>query len=382
MATLEEIIKQRLDEATKEITEAKKIEVKDAPADTVGAATEDSDDVVSKPKLKKELCKEDLDAMSEAELATLVEGMEQLDELSKTTLVNYIKGASKDQVYKKTAIDNEAQKNFKTGGSKESEDLQDKAYDKINKREKGISGAASKLTKESVSDQVSALLETEGLSEEFKTQAITIFEAAVADRVLLIEEELRKEFDTQLAEAKLELDGDIDGFLSEAILQWKAENEIAINTNFKTQMAESFMDGLKALIAEHNIELPTGSENALEVALGEVDKLNEAVSTKDAEMQKLVEQVNELKGVQILESFKEKMTKTEFDRFVQLTESIKFVDVTQYEKQLNIVLENFGNTKKVEKTVPIVEEVIIPTAIITESNSDISKYAAYISKKR
>ena len=41
-----------------------------------------------------------------------------------------------------------------------------------------------------VSSQVAALLEAEGLSEEFKLQAVTIFEAAVTDRVLQIQEEL------------------------------------------------------------------------------------------------------------------------------------------------------------------------------------------------
>ena len=240
---------------------------------------------------------------------------------------------------------------------------------------------------ESVSSQVSALLEAEGLSEDFKLQAVTIFEAAVTDRVLQIEEELKQEFETQIAEAKAELNKDIDGFLSEAILQWKQENEVAIKTNFNTQVAESFMDGMRALIAEHNIEVPEGKEDALEVALSEVEKLNEAATAKDAEFAALQEQVNTLKAAQILESFKAKMTQTEFDRFTQLTESVQFTDAEQYEKQLSIVLENFGAKKVVEAVKTVAQEVITEQVqsavqVITESDSNVAKYATFIAKKR
>jgi hypothetical protein len=306
--TLEQIIKQRLEEATKQVetvvTEAAKIELKE-PAK---AAEEDKEDeVVVKPKLKKA-----------------------------------------DPVVKEESETTEV--------------------------------------KPTVSSQVSALLEAEGLSDEFKIQAVTIFEAAVADRVLQIEEGLKTEFETQLAEAKEELNKDIDGFLSEAVQQWRQENEVAIKANFNTQVAESFMDGMRALIAEHNIDVPEGKEDALEVALSEVTKLSEEIEGSAAAMQALQEEMNTLKAKQILESFKSKMTQTEFDRFSVLTESVKFENEGQYEKQLTIVLENFGNKSVIKEAAkPVVSEVIseeVSNAItvVTESNSVVNKYAAFIAK--
>jgi len=237
-----------------------------------------------------------------------------------------------------------------------------------------------------VSSQVTALLEAEGLSEEFKLQAVTIFEAAVTDRVIQIQEELEAEYEEKLDEAKAELETNIDGFLNEAVQEWADNNQVAIESNFKTRLAESFMDGLQSLLAEHNIDLPEESEDALEIALDEVNKLEEQVSSVDEVIAEMQEEINTLKAEKILESFSEKMTSTEFDRFVQLTESVKFTDETQYAKQLSIVLENFGKitANKEEQEEQIFEQVVeVPSAqpIVTETFSAVNRYAQYLTKK-
>lgn len=237
-----------------------------------------------------------------------------------------------------------------------------------------------------VSSQVAALLEAEGLSEEFKLQAVTIFEAAVTDRVLQIQEELEAEYEEKLDEARAELETNIDGFLNEAVQEWADNNQVAIESNFKTRLAESFMDGLQSLLAEHNIDLPADSEDALEIALDEVNKLEEQVSSVDEVIAEMQNEIDTLKAEKILESFKGKMTSTEFDRFVQLTESVKFKDETQYEKQLSIVLENFGKitAKSVEQEEQIVEETVdapVAQPIITETFSSVNRYAQYLAKK-
>ena len=318
MATLEEVIRQRLAEATTQVEEAKKIvPLKDAAPEEVGG----TDVVETKPKVKKEVTKEEVEVVAAAPVVEV-------------------------------AVD---------------------------------ATVVKEVSKSGVSEQVSTLLEAEGLSEDFKLQAVTIFEAAVTDRVLQIEEGLKTEFDSKLAEAKAELDNDIDGFLSEAIQQWRQDNEVAIKTNFKSQVAESFIDGMKALIAEHNIEVPEDKEDALEVALSEVDKLNESIATHSTEKLELQEQINGMKAEKILESFKEKMTQTEFDRFSQLTESVKFADEVQYTKQLTIVLENFGANKPqvVVAAETIVEQVSEATqVVVTATNPSMSAYASYLTKQK
>lgn len=321
------------------------------------------------------LTEADLDEMTQEEVESIDEA--QLDELSKATLGGYIKkaNASKDKAMKTVNSDKVSDKEWVKG------------VNTASKRKDGIQIAGSKLTKEDsqVSSQVAALLEAEGLSEDFKLQAVTIFEAAVTDRVMQLTEELEAQYEEKLNEAKAEIENNIDGFLNESVQKWATDNEVAIQNNFKTRIAESFMDGLQALLAEHNIDLPAESEDALDIALDQVNTLEESVEAAKAETQVLQEQVNEMKASQILESFKAKMTSTEFDRFEQLTESVSYVNDTQYTKQLSIVMENFGKVSaKVEKQEVIVEEVTqLPqaTTIVTESNSAVNRYAAYMQGK-
>lgn len=358
MATLDEIIAKQLAEATA-LEEAKKIALAkgDVDPETVGKA----DEVDTKPTIKKELTKESIEEMTDDEISSI--SMDQLDEISDEVVLRTLQARAKKAKAAK-------------GSSTEK-----KTSDKLDKTVNNVANRIDRLKKNesTVSTQVAALLEAEGLSEEFKEQAVTIFEAAVTDRVLQIEEGLQTKFETQLAEAKADLDNDIDGFLNEAIQQWMEVNKVAIESNFKSQLAESFMDDMQALMGKHNIELPEGKENALEVALGEVDSLTESVATKETEKLVLVEQINVMKAEKILESFREKMAQTEFDRFVQLTESVKFVDETQYEKQLTIVLENFGKTKVETK----VEAEEITEAVIVQKpvTSNVNRYAEFIGKK-
>lgn len=344
--TLEERIKQMLAESAAKREETETVVVE---------ATESEVELVS-------LTEADLDAMTQEEIESIDE--EQLDELSKATLQSYV---SSKKAGGPLPADNAERKTRLTGLKK--------AHTKISNLKEGSE----------VSSQVAALLEAEGLSEDFKLQAVTIFEAAVTDRVLQLTEELEAQYEEKLNEAKAEIENNIDGFLNESVQKWATDNEVAIQNNFKTRIAESFMDGLQALLAEHNIDLPAESEDALDIALDQVNTLEESVEAARAETQALQEQVNVMKATQILESFKAKMTSTEFDRFEQLTESVSYVNDTQYEKQLSIVMENFGKVPaKVEKQEVIIEEVTtLPqaTTIVTEGNSAVNRYAAYMQGK-
>lgn len=325
---LDQLVKQRLERVTAELNESAKA---CAPKEEKTGANNE-DEVVTNPKKKTVLTKESLDGMTSEQIAEINES--ELDDDSIALLSSYKKPAT--------------------------------------------------VSEGAVPSQISDLLNVEGLTDDFKVKAVTIFEAAVADRVLQIEERMKTEFDEQLAEAVAEVESDIDGFVTEAVKEWQTNNEVAIKQNFRAQVNEALVDGLMNLLAEHNVDLEPGKEDALAATLSEVARLEESVKAAAAEKLALQEQVNSLTAASILESFRSKMTQTEFDRFGALVESVEFTSAEQYTKQLSIVLENFGVFKN--ETPKIVTEVVddTPASTVVESvtNSNVNQYAKFIASRK
>ena len=106
-----------------------------------------------------------------------------------------------------------------------------------------------------VKEDIEALVEGEELSEEFKTKASTIFEAAVHQKVMEIAtekiEDLEKEYQSNLQEEIVsfrdELTEKVDGYLNYVVEEWMKENELALDSSLKSEITEEFMGGLKNL---------------------------------------------------------------------------------------------------------------------------------------
>ena len=111
-----------------------------------------------------------------------------------------------------------------------------------------------------LSDDVDALTSGEGLSEEFKTKAATIFEAALKSKIRTelerLEEEYAEAYDSAISEAKDELTTKVDGYLTYVVEEWLKKNELAVEHRLKTELAEQFISSLRALFEEHDIAIP------------------------------------------------------------------------------------------------------------------------------
>ena len=98
-------------------------------------------------------------------------------------------------------------------------------------------------------EDVNALVAGEELSEEFRVKAATIFEAAVTSKVNAEVAALTEAFESTLAEevekVQTELAEKVDDYLTYAAESWMKENALQIEHGIKTEMAESFFNGLK-----------------------------------------------------------------------------------------------------------------------------------------
>lgn len=229
------------------------------------------------------------------------------------------------------------------------------------------------------SEDVAALVEGEELSEDFKAKAATIFEAAVVTRVKAELAAIQEEYDAKLveefAELKEELVEKVDGYLGYIVEQWMKQNELALESGIKSELAESFIDGIKRVFEEHYVDVPAEKYDvlgSLEEEVGELEsKLNEAVSA-NIEMSK---QLAEMKRVEIISDLCEGLTDTEVEKFTALAAEIVCEDVEVFTGKLQTIRESYF-----KQAAPVVKEstdVASDTEIISES---VAAYASAIAK--
>ena len=220
-----------------------------------------------------------------------------------------------------------------------------------------------------MSEDIAALTNGEELSEEFKTKAATIFEAAVVTRVKSEIARLAEEFDAQLDEQvesiKEGLVEKVDGYLNYVVEQWMTDNELALESGMKNEILESFVSSMKGVFEQHYIEVP---EEKFDV-LGEMQLKTEAVAAKlDEQLAAnvaLSKQLNEMKRTASIDEFAVGMADTEAEKFKSLAEELAYDDAETFKAKLQTIKENYFGKKQ---TAPTVRSVVTdaPVALTEE----------------
>lgn len=200
-----------------------------------------------------------------------------------------------------------------------------------------------------VKEDVDALVNGEELSEEFKTKAATIFEAAIVTRVKAEVAKLEEEFEAKLEEAKAEskegLVEKVDGYLNYVVEQWIAQNEIALEHGMKSEILEGFVGGLKGLFEEHYIDIPEEKFDVLGALEDDNAELKAKLDEQVAANVELNKTINEGKRDEIVKTAAANMTETEKEKFYGLAEELSFEDSETFEKKVKTIRENYFNGK-------------------------------------
>jgi vacuolar-type H+-ATPase subunit E/Vma4 len=218
------------------------------------------------------------------------------------------------------------------------------------------------MPKLSVKEDVEEMFNGHDLSEDFKEKASTLFEAAIQARLIAETARLEEEFDEKLEEAVAEINEEltskIDSYLDYVVEQWMEDNEVAIESTLRNELAEEFIEGLKGLFSEHYIDVPQEKIDVIESLASKVEELEAMVSETLEENNQLKDALVGTEKKEVFESFLDDLALTQQEKFKALAEGIDFDgDLETYAKKLSVIKENyFGVEKKAPTSTNIVEE--------------------------
>ena len=209
------------------------------------------------------------------------------------------------------------------------------------------------------SEDLNALVESEAtLSDEFKAKTAVIFEAAVKSKLAEEIDRLESEYQTQLDEeiktTKEDLVEKVDSYLNYVVENWMKENEVAIQSGLRAEIAEGFMDKLKDVFTESYIEVPESKIDLVDELAAANDELEEQVNEATAKALELAEELEGYKRDAIIREASRDLADTQVEKLTKLAESIDFESEEDFAAKVDTLKASYF--KSGAPTSPIAED--------------------------
>ena len=206
----------------------------------------------------------------------------------------------------------------------------------------------------------------ENLTEEFQDRITTLFEAAVEYRYNTEALRLQEEFQDKLSEAVEDVVSEIaetvDLYLSAAADKWILENEVALTSAIKVEIAENIIDGVKNLVTENYINLPDGEDDILEAMNDKIEELEARLAEEFKAKSSLQESVTDYETREAFLEISDGLALTQVEKLRTLSEGISYDSVDDFARKLELIKETYFN-KKAGKT----------DSLLTESFEDLNE---------
>jgi hypothetical protein len=267
------------------------------------------------------------------------------------------------------------------------------AYESMHSEEEDMEEAISPEKKEAidarikdldVKEDVDALMTGEDLSEEFKTKAATVFEAAIKSKLRSeidrIHEEVSSEKETEIETFKVDITEKVDTYLNYVVEEWTKENELAIERGLKGEIAEDFISGLKQLFEDHYIDVPDEKYDVLEAQSEKIAELEEKLNESIQKNVEMTEDNSLLVREQVFTEVSEDLAQTEIEKFKGLVEDVDFTDEESFREKLSTLKESYFPKVKPATGTRAIDDEDGGTAQDIDTTDTMHKYMSAISR--
>ena len=323
-----------------DVLESKDEDDKEDVEESEGEDKEEVDESTDKDEAEVEESEEE--EVDESTDEDEVEESEDEDEEVTENIKNL--GDKKAKPFKKEeAEDDESEDEDEVKESEEEDEAEDEVKESEEDAEDEVEESEDdKMDDEDVAESLRVLISSDdSLSEDFKSTAAILFEAAVAQKVLSIKENYK----TQLVEAKDQhfntLAGKIDTFLTSVVEEWVSDNNEAITASVRTDIAESFITNLKTVFEDHYIEIPEGKVDLFDDMSEKASDLEEKFEASVTTIEIMSERMQVLEKEKILREATEGLVKTDAEKLKNLAESLDYDTFDAFTNKIKVVKENF-----------------------------------------
>ena len=234
------------------------------------------------------------------------------------------------------------------------------------------------------SDDLNALVESEAtLSDEFKAKAGIIFETAIKSKLSEEIDRLEAKYNEELAEevetTKADLVEKVDNYLNYVVEQWMEDNQVAIQSGLRTEIAEKFMGSLKDLFTESYIEVPESKVDLVDQLAAEVEELETASNEAIAKNLSMQEELDQYKRDAIIREHSTGLAETQIEKLKDLVAEVDFENAETFAQKVETVKESYF-TKKASESADISEEGDDSETPVVEASGSMAQYLQAIQK--
>ena len=151
------------------------------------------------------------------------------------------------------------------------------------------------------------------------------------------------------------------------------ENTLSVDKGLRLEIAETFIEKLKTLFEENNIDIPDVQCDVLEQKEKEMEDLNKQLDehiNKNIELKKTIE---ELTKSQILQEFVGDLTDTEIEKFNSLIQNLQFESEESFKNKVKIIKENYFPKENLNNSDTLGEDVALDVSDNTKDESPVMK---------
>lgn len=234
---------------------------------------------------------------------------------------------------------------------------------------------------EGLKEAFAGLFEGTDLSEDFKNKTFAVFEAAVHEKVLeekaSLEEQFEADLEEQVTAIAEDMEAKLDSYLDYVVESWIEKNEVSIESAFKVEVAESLMNGIAELMAEHKMDLDDEGVDALAEMEARLSEMEEKYNTVVEGFVAIREEKEELEREIAFAEVSESLTDTQADKLKTLSEGITFDSVDEFKEKVEAIKESYfqeSNTGSFDET-EYLEESVEEDTKVGSIDPSVARYA-------